>query len=466
MDDKTKTCRSFRSLIVQTLIMAAITLLLLEGVGLIFYFQKYGEIYYLKADRAGTTESQAGSKDQALQTKKVLHPFLGFAFRSSLPMSRVADAKRISSLLDGGGPEAYWTNLRTNNHGFFSEYDYPHERENSRELVIGVFGGSVAQWFALQGAERLKKELRENSFFRDRDITVLNYAQGGFKQPQQVQALSYFLTVGQHFDFIVNIDGFNEIALSHINHRNNIDTSMPSTQQLLPLLRLMDEADTNMEMINNLLGLRQSELNMMRMEQWKSSTRSAGLHLILSILYTRAHNDYPAEQQAIASLSKSLRRTNLVHLSELPNTFDMSASIGAAMDLWLGAAVTMQALCNGKGIPYLEVIQPNQYFSKKEFSAQERALAINEDSPYREPIKSGYQHLPELVQRMRQEGVNVVSAAGVFDEVREETYSDSCCHYNQTGNEILAKEVAESLIELVEGRHTANPEGQVENNRR
>jgi hypothetical protein len=466
MNDKEKTCRSFRSLLIQTLTVVVITLLLLEGVGLVFYFQKYGELYYSRSDEAGATESQRDQKDQALQTKKVLHPFMGFVFRPSLPMSRVADARRIRELLAGGKPEAYWTNLKTNNHGFFSAHDYPHERENSRELVIGVFGGSVAQWFALQGAERLKKELRENSFFRDRDIAIMNYAQGGFKQPQQVQALSYFLSVGQHFDFVVNIDGFNEIALSHINHRKGVDTSMPSAQQLLPLLGLMDEADSNMEMINDLLGLRQSELNMMRMEQWKSSTRSAGLHLILSLLYTRVRDDYSTEQQAIASLRKSMGRTSLVHLSELSNTFDMSDSISVAMDLWLGAAVTMQELCNGKGIPYLEVIQPNQYFSKKEFSAQEQALAINEDSPYREPIKSGYQHLPELVQRMRQEGVNVVSAAGVFDEVREETYSDSCCHYNQTGNEILAKEVAESLIELVEGRHSANPEGQGENNRR
>jgi hypothetical protein len=466
MNDKEKTCRSFRSLLIQTLTVVVITLLLLEGVGLVFYFQKYGELYYSRSDEAGATESQRDQKDQALQTKKVLHPFMGFVFRPSLPMSRVADARRIRELLAGGKPEAYWTNLKTNNHGFFSAHDYPHERENSRELVIGVFGGSAAQWFALQGAERLKKELRENSFFRDRDIAIMNYAQGGFKQPQQVQALSYFLSVGQHFDFVVNIDGFNEIALSHINHRKGVDTSMPSAQQLLPLLGLMDVADSNMEMINDLLGLRQSELNMMRMEQWKSSTRSAGLHLILSLLYTRVRDDYSTEQQAIASLRKSMGRTSLVHLSELSNTFDMSDSISVAMDLWLGAAVTMQELCNGKGIPYLEVIQPNQYFSKKEFSAQEQALAINEDSPYREPIKSGYQHLPELVQRMRQEGVNVVSAAGVFDEVREETYSDSCCHYNQTGNEILAKEVAESLIELVEGRHSANPEGQGENNRR
>jgi hypothetical protein len=319
-------------------------------------------------------------------------------------------------------------------------------------LLIGVFGGSVAQWFALQGAEHLKKELQAHPYFRDRDIVVLNYAQGGFKQPQQVQALSYFLTLGQEFDIVVNIDGFNEIALSHINHIRKVDTSMPGAQQLLPLLGLMARSGTNMEMIHKLLELRQSELDLIRLERWRSSTDSAGMHLLLSLLYARAQNQYPSEQQALASLSDSLERTGLVHLSVLPDTFSLPESTGRAMNFWLGAAVTMQGICNANGIPYLEVIQPNQYFSKKPFSAEERELAINADSPYKEPIESGYEKIPEMVNRMRQNDVNVVSAVDIFDDVVEPVYSDSCCHYNQTGNEMLAEVVAESIAALVDGR--------------
>ena len=90
--------------------------------------------------------------------------------------------------------------------------------------------------------------------------------------------------------------------------------------------------------------------------------------------------------------------------------------------------------------------------AKKEFSEQEREIAINNDSPYKEAIESGYRELPDLERRMREEGVNVLSAVSVFDEIREQTYSDSCCHYNQTGNELLADKVAESLIALVAER--------------
>lgn len=453
MKDQEKTSRSFRSFAVQSLIVVIITFLLLEGVGLYFYYQKHERIYYIEAEKAETVASQDGSTDRVLKTRQILHPYLGFVFRPSLPMSRVADPKRIRRLLDGKESGSSWTNLSANNHGFFSEFNYPHEKENQRELTIGIFGGSVAHWFALQGAERLKNALQDHSFFRGRNIVVLNYSQGGFKQPQQVQALSYFLTVGQKFDLVVNIDGFNEMALSRVNHKNNIDTSMPSAQHLVPLLALMDSADTNMDMLYKLLGLRQSELNLMRIERWKSSTRSAGLHMILSAIYTRASKQHPVEQKAINAISRSLKRPDLVYLLSLPNTFVMSDSISEAMDLWLGAAVTMQEICNARGIPYLEVIQPNQYFTKKEFSAHEQERAINEDSPYREAVESGYQRLPELVRRMRQENVNVISAVNIFDKIKEQTYADSCCHYNQTGNEILANKVAKSIITLVEGRH-------------
>jgi hypothetical protein len=444
--------KSYRTFAVQSLVVAIITFLLLEGVGLFVYFLKDGSIYYTEDRGSGATESPAGGAERSLETRSILHPYLGFVFRPSLPLSRVADSERIPELLDGKATESSWTSLSTNNHGFFSASDYPYVRKNQRELIIGVFGGSVAQWFALQGAEQLKNKLQQHPFFSDRDLTVVNYSQGGFKQPQQLQTLSYFMAVGQKFDIVVNIDGFNEVALSHINHQRDIDTSMPSAQHLLPLLGLMGGGEVEMEMIDNLHNLRMTELKLKRFERWESSTRSAGLHLVMSVLHARARSEYAENLRAIDSMGRSFKRTNLVFLANLPKAFSMPESIGEAMNFWLGAAVTMQELCNARDILYLEVIQPNQYFSRKEFSEQEREIAINHESPYREAIESGYQELPDLVRRMREEGVNVLSAVSVFDEIREQTYSDSCCHYNQTGNELLADKVAESIIALVAER--------------
>jgi hypothetical protein len=285
----------------------------------------------------------------------------------------------------------------------------------------------------------------------------VNYAQGGYKQPQQLQTLSYFMALGQEFDAVVNLDGFNEMALSYVNHKNRIDTSMPSAQHLIPLLGLMSGTEVQREIIDKLHSMGMAEKRMRRLERWESETRSAGLHMILSVLHDRARSDYARDVRAIDALGASFKRTNLVNLVSIPDPLSMPDSIAAAMKLWLGAAVTMQELCNAKDILYLEVLQPNQYFSKKDFTEQERELAINPDSPYREPVESGYRELPALVDRMRKAGVNVISAVDVFDNIREQTYSDSCCHYNQLGNDILADRVAESLITLVENRQLKNP---------
>lgn len=43
------------------------------------------------------------------------------------------------------------------------------------------------------------------------------------------------------------------------------------------------------------------------------------------------------------------------------------------VDIWFRASVGMGALCKTIGAEYVHVIQPNQFFSKKQFSEQERA---------------------------------------------------------------------------------------------
>ena len=448
---------NYRTFLVQSLIVIVVTLLLLEGVGLFVYHRQHGGIYYLKTGEAESAEDRDEAAGGALETRNILHPYMGFMFRPGLPMSRVADRKRIRGLLDGEQSEASWTNLDTNNHGFFSEFNYPHARGNERDLIIGIFGGSVAQWFALQGAAQLENRLQEHALFRDRDIKVLNFSQGGFKQPQQLQTLSYFLSLGQEFDIVVNVDGFNEIALSHFNHENGVDTSMPSAQHLIPLLGLLGGSKVEMKMIDRLHSLRVSELRLRRLERWESATRSAGLHMVVSVLHDRARKEYDRDVRAIDALGSSLERTNMVHLADHPDAASITESISEAMDFWLNAAVTMQALCNARGILYSEVIQPNQYYSNKAFSEQERELAINTDSPYREAIESGYRELPGFVRRMREEGINVTSAVDIFDNVMGPTYSDSCCHYNQAGNDMLANRVAESIIALAEDQSLSAP---------
>jgi hypothetical protein len=94
--------------------------------------------------------------------------------------------------------------MSANNFGFFDEHDYPYQRRSTEEYIIGIFGGSVALWFALQGSEVLEERLGPAPEFIGRKPTVLNLGHGGYKQPQQLMALAYLLSLGQQFDFVLN----------------------------------------------------------------------------------------------------------------------------------------------------------------------------------------------------------------------------------------------------------------------
>ena len=93
-------------------------------------------------------------------------------------------------------------------------------------------------WFCQVGVERLLADLRQHEFFKARTLVPLCMAHEGYKQPQQLLVLAYFLSIGQPFDLVINIDGFNEVALSPLNNQQNLDISMPSASHLIPLDQL------------------------------------------------------------------------------------------------------------------------------------------------------------------------------------------------------------------------------------
>jgi hypothetical protein len=46
----------------------------------------------------------------------------------------------------------------------------------------------------------------------DKEIVLLNFGSGGFRQPQQLLILTYFFLIGQRLDLVINLDGFNEVG--------------------------------------------------------------------------------------------------------------------------------------------------------------------------------------------------------------------------------------------------------------
>jgi hypothetical protein len=130
------------------------------------------------------------------------HPFMGFVYDPESWRTRAKQGKGALPLTE---------------HGFFRLPDPPGEGE---ELSVAVFGGSVAAYFSVDGREAMARVFAEDPALRGRRLRVQSFALGGFKQPQMLEALAYMLALGHRFDVVVELDGFNDVALSFNTHKN------------------------------------------------------------------------------------------------------------------------------------------------------------------------------------------------------------------------------------------------------
>ena len=137
--------------------------------------------------------------------------------------------------------------------------------------VVGIFGGSFAA--AVAG-----HFFRDDSKIGDRKMVTANFAKGGYKQPQQLMILAYLLALGAQLDVVVNLDGFNEVALPPVeNVARGVNPFYPrqwhmKTQGLL-----------EPEMVRNVGHLRYLEAERSRRASWlleRGLYRSAVLSLV------------------------------------------------------------------------------------------------------------------------------------------------------------------------------------------
>jgi hypothetical protein len=200
------------------LINLALLLVFLELGSLGWYFVKHKQFFYTREKVQNKSDLGINLEGVRLNQSIVerFHPFFGFIQKPS------ADFR---------------PGFKVNNYGFISPYDYPLKKTKNNQFFIGVFGGSVASDYAIFQVQNqiLPKYLKQLPGLKDKEFVILSFATGGYKQPQQLLILNYFLALGQELDMVVNIDGFNEVALSNLNNKNQVDLAMPSIQHIWPL---------------------------------------------------------------------------------------------------------------------------------------------------------------------------------------------------------------------------------------
>jgi hypothetical protein len=328
-----------------------------------------------------------------------------------------------------------------------SEFGYiddktPIQARGPDHIVVGITGGSVASYFAVNGTWRLEAELSKDPSFAGKRFVFVNLALGGYKQPQQLATLAYLMTLGAEFDLILNIDGFNEVALYELeNAGHHVFPAFPRNWH------------ARVGVSDPLLGLTRGRLLVIdeqRTDLARWCSRVPWRYSIICNLFWE-FRDWRLgwDSFRIVEASQASRRSRGPYaVTGPPKEFaTREESYQHLAAIWANSSSLMHQLCRGRGTRYYHFLQPNQYVAdSKPMAEAEKRVAILAEHPYRRGVELGYPQLRMAARALESQGVSYHDLTGIFGDHPEAIYSDGCCHYNQTGYDLMAQAISIAIL--------------------
>ena len=318
-------------------------------------------------------------------------------------------------------------------------------RSDRDDYDIWVVGGSVAAMFANEavgGVTVLTETLAEDPALEGRAPRVVNFGHGSFKQPQQLNLVVYLLTLLPPPDLVINLDGFNEVALGMQNAIGEVHPVYPGRVEWGTLARSALVDSTSFEQLARVRGLvsRASAVHT-RADEWglyRSALLGYCVHRVLDDQrreFAVAQLEY--SEHLAASTEQRLRGP------DLPSD---EALAGYCVHAWETTSRALHALLTDRGVRYLHVLQPTLHDEGSKPPTSEELEKGRISPAWRRGVEEGYPLMRKAGTRLASHGVPFFDATGVFADHEETLYVDSC-HFGARGNKILAQAVADRLLD-------------------
>ena len=365
---------------------------------------------------------------------EVIHPYMGWVIDPSSNQEITTSHGRIGvndfGLLDNASPI---------------------HRRSPEKVIVGVIGGSVAMNVFAEGGPAVLQTLQNSDRFRGKTIQLVRLAMPGYKQPQQLMLMTYLLTLGAEFDLLVNLDGYNEVALHEAENAKAKTT--PSFPRAWHGRVSVTFDPRSAETALTVMLIRRSRTSWARSLSWLPFQKSALVNFVWWSVDRRYHG-------RIVELNSQLISTKLQSESFAvtgpPSEFEDQAALHRHLvEYWANCSVELNRLCESRGIEYHHVLPPNQYLEgSKPMGLSERKAAYyaEEDYEYSRSAQLCYPLLVERGKSLVQAGVRFHDITQLFAKFEAPLYGDICCHYNEQGNVLVAEAVARIIARTPESR--------------
>ena len=358
-----------------------------------------------------------------------LHPYLGVVRDPAVP-----EAARPG---DPGLPVSAM--------GFVDD-KFPVLAPSAREVVVGVFGGAVAWRVSKDGSAAIEAALARVPSLRGRKPVFVRVALDGGKQPQQLLALAWLLSLGAHFDAVVSIDGFEDAVVPlRSNLARGVHPAYPGGWDL-QVAKLDDPVR----------GRLAGEIaTMTRLRGWWAETfllpalRSSAIATLL----------WRLGDDAIARKTVDRRMELADHEGQLDqerrsfarNGPERSPATDEAVRaeivrVWRESSLQMHRLASANGILFFHFLQPTPHFpGAKPMGAAERRVVSGEGGTEARAIAQVYPVMRDAAPELREAGVRFHDLSGAFEGIEAPLYVDVDGRVNERGAAILGRRVGEAM---------------------
>lgn len=334
-------------------------------------------------------------------------------------------------------------------HSNYNEFNLPGTnpiiKKAPGKLNVVIMGGSVAKDIYSHTGKRIIENLKKSNVFAGKEINLVVFALGGFKQPQPLIALNYFMALGAEYDIVINIDGFNEIVLPYAdNLPHHVFPSYPRHWNIYSrkkldsrvILVMGKQAVLNERIKNNKEFLSQSFLRysnfslfVWKLSDLKLKSKIAGEESQLRTVLENSESDYQSTGP-YTTISDTL-------------TFFREQA-----EFWMKSSKQISLLSRAGEFEYFHFLQPNQYDKgSKELNEEEMNIAF-EPGPfaYKDAAAAGYPLLREQGKLLVSQGVNFTDLSMLFRAEKRTVYNDKCCHFNLLGYEMIADKICSEIV--------------------
>lgn len=362
--------------------------------------------------------------------EEVVHPYFGYAVIP--PAQALVGPLSLDALgFPNGGP---------------FDRDHP-----PNSVVIGIFGGSVAAYFAKSGGvQAIFEQVKALPSFAGKRLVVLTGAHIGMKQPQSLMALSYLQALGVDFDVVILLDGFNEVVNAPF------DLVPAGVFPFFP--SLWNQRVANLE-LDTVMRSRIGELAYLKERRQDAIARLLASPLrhshsveLLWALYDRSlETTIEAKRLELDTHKNDAQRDYTATGPQWPHGSDDALSEDLAA-FWFETSLQMRALTEARGGRFFHFLQPNQHVpGSKPMDAAEQSVAIRGGEAFAPHASRGYRFLRENGARLAAQGVHFHDLTQIFAETTEPIYIDNIGHLGRKGNEMMAAAMAEQIANDLAG---------------